>query len=237
MARADVEALEAADARLREAYGALATLDPERDEATSPSALFAALAPRCVDDAMVEALARGLVALADATVEHFPENLLFDYDALAAALVHEAVDAAALSRAFDAVVTLHARFGVHGPIRFRYVHDFVYGFDWAKWVRRDPEHRVGVGPYDVAFLEALLARGEELLALIEADDTKYPRLRDERPRNPFAFSREPEAELRLHRRLAVEHLLPVEAWRLEPRPVWDRPFADLRAAEARVAQK
>lgn len=232
--------LEAAEARLRDAYGALATLDPTRDEATAPRALYAALAPACADEAMADALARGLVAVADATLEHFPENLLFDFDALAAALVREAADAAALARAFDAVVTLHARFGVHGPIRFRYVHDFVYGFDWAKWVRRDPEGRAAVGPFDLEFLRALLTRGEELLALVAADDAKYPRLRDERARNPFGFSREPGDELRLHRRLAAEGLVPVEAWCLEPRAVWDRPFADLRAAraaDARVAQK
>ncbi len=230
--------LAAADARLRSAYGHLATLDPARESATLPSALFAQLAPRCAGPATVDALGRGLVAVADATIEHFPENLLFDLDALAAALVREALDAEGLTRAFDTVVALHARFGCRGPIRFRYVHDFVYGFDWAKWVRRDPAARAGVGPFDLAFLTALLARGEELLALIAADDAKYPRLRDARPRNPFGFSREPADELRLHRRLAAEGHVPVEAWRLEPAAVWDRPFADLRAAraaEARIA--
>ena len=50
----------------------------------------------------------------------------------------------------------------------------------------------------------------------------------------FGFSREPEDELRLFRDLAARGLLPVEAWRLETAPTWDRPFTDLRAERARV---
>ncbi|MBX3270910.1 MAG: ferrochelatase [Sandaracinaceae bacterium] len=224
--------LAAADARLARAFGRLGTLGPGRDAASPPTALHRALAPRCRDEAMAQALADGLAAVADALIEHFPGNLLFDLDALTAGLVRTAPDADALARAFAQVVALHARFGRHTAIRFEYVHDFVYGFDWAKWVRRDPAARAHVGPFDPVFLAALASRGDELLALIAADDADYPRLRDERPRNPFGFSRGPTEELRLHRALAREGLLPVEGWRLDAVPVWDRPFADLRAARA-----
>lgn len=233
MARVDLSPLEAAEARLAKAYGVLGTLDPERAAATPPTALFRALAPRCAGlPAMAEALAEGLVALADATIEHFPDNLFFDVDALAAGLLRGARDAGELTRAFDVVVKLHARFGCQTSIRFRYVHDFTYGFDWAKWVRRDPAARAAVGPFDPAFLEAMLVRGEELRALIAADDPKYPRLPDARPRNPFGFSRDPDDERRLHRALAAEGLLPIAAWTLDPTPIWDRPYAELRAARA-----
>jgi len=224
-------ALEAADARVDEVAGVRASLDPSRRRATSLTSLYQALAPE-LDDARREVLAEGLVRVADAVIEHFPENLLWDYDAPVAAVVRRCADADALCAALARVVELHALFGRHTAIRFRYVHDLIYGFDWAKWVRRDAAARASIGPYDAAFFDAIHARGHELLELIAADDAKYPRLRDRRARNPFPFSREPEAELRLHRRLAAEGLVPVEAWRRDPSPVWDRPFADLREARA-----
>jgi hypothetical protein len=61
----------------------------------------------------------------------------------------------------------------------------------------------------------------------------YPTLRDERPRNPFPFSREPDAELALHRALAASGEIPVEAWRADARPQWRRDYAELRIARAR----
>ena len=224
-----------ADQRLEREVGVRLTLDPSRERATSLEALHRSLVPRLADPGMEDALARGLVETASAIRRHFPDNLLWDFDALAAALVARCPDSASLLRAFEDVVALNALFGCETTIRFRYVHDFIYGFDWAKWVRRDPGARTGVGPFDAVFLTALLARGRELLELIAADDEKYPRLPDERARNPFVFSREPEDELRLHRALAAEGLVPVPAWRLDGTPTWDRPFADLRTARAASA--
>lgn len=185
---------------------------------------------------LADVLARGLEATALATLEHFPENIFWDLDGLASSVIRDAWKhtdpAASLAAAFDDIASLYAVFGRATAIRFRYVHDFVYGFDWAKWVRRDPAARAGVGPFDRVFLRALLARGEELLDLIERDDPEYPRLRDEGSRSPFPFSREPEDEARLHRSLVGEALIPVRAWCIDPEPVWDRPFAELRAARA-----
>ena len=75
-------------------------------------------------------------------------------------------------------------------------------------------------------------RGHELLALIAQRDEKYPPLADDRPRNPFGFSREPDAEVAIHRDLAARDLIPVEAWRWDAAPRFDRPFADLRRERA-----
>lgn len=236
-----LERLRAADARLDAARVARLTLDPDRTRATTLAELGAALLPRVqgLGAGTATAFAQGLCATADAIVEHFPENLLWDLDALAAALVDQACrhqDRAPeeLDDAFAEVLELHALFGRATAICFRYVHDFVYGFDWAKWVRRDPPARQTIGPYDRAFLRAMLRRGAELLERIEADDTKYPRLAHGQPRNPFGFSREPVDELRLHRELAVRDLIPVRAWQLAPPLYWDRPFADHREAHARA---
>jgi hypothetical protein len=118
-------------------------------------------------------------------------------------------------------------------LAFRYVHDFTYGFDWAKWVMHEPAERRGVGPFDPTFLAYLRSRGEELVTLIELDDEKYPKLPDGRSRNPFGFSREPAHEALLFTDLAARGLLPIRAWDVESEPVAERPFADLRFDRAR----
>ena len=172
--------------------------------------------------------------------EHFPENLFADYAALvestALAAEHSAEPLATVHDTGKALVELQALFGRHSPVRFRYVHDFLYGYDWAKWVKRDPAARAQVGPFAMPFLRYMLARGAEMLALIAADDATYPALRDARARNPFRFDREPSAEVLLHRSLAVRDEIPVRAWRLSQEGVaqgpWDAAYQELRLAEA-----
>lgn len=216
-----------------DARGPRRTLAPDRAEATRLVALFDAHAGQ-LPAAARAGFARGLRRVARAQLEAFPGNLFWDFDALAARIASEArthgVDGVAELTAL--VAALQHLFGRETPIRFRYVHDFTYGFDWAKWVRRAPKERASVGPFDRPFLRYMWRRGHELLALIAADDAKYPRLRDERPRNPFGFSREPRDEERLFRDLAARDLLPVPAWEPAPRARWDRPFYELRAVRA-----
>ena len=123
-------------------------------------------------------------------------------------------------------------YGMRSPVRFQYVHDFTYGYDWAKWVRRSPRDRSHVGPFELDFLRYSRRRGHELLALIARDDAEYPSLPDDRPRNVFRFSRDPDEEILLLRDLASRDLLPVEAYRTDASPRWDRPFAELRDERA-----
>ena len=114
----------------------------------------------------------------------------------------------------------------------------MYGYDWAKWVARDPARRDWVGPFDQEFLRYSRRRAGELFELIQRDDTRYPRLHDGGFRNPFGFSRQPAAETALFEDLAHDRLIPVEAWRIGAEPSWDRPFADLRLKRAeRIEQE
>jgi hypothetical protein len=190
------------------------------------------------DPAVVDALARGLASIAAAMRRAFPGNIFGDLDYLAASLWRGAQRAPQgplpfLREQCEQVATLQALFGQGTTIRFRYVHDFLYGFDWAKWVAREPNARSSVGPFDPEFLAFMGSRGHELLELIaQGRDPKYPPLPGGRPRNPFGFSREPAAEIALHQHLAREGLLPVEAWRIDAHPRWDRPFAELRRQQA-----
>jgi hypothetical protein len=207
------------------------SLDPRRAHARP----LRALAPdRDLPADVRLAIARGIVAIAAAVRRSFPENLYLDLDLPSAVLARggRAHGRAWVEETAAAIGELHDLFGEATSIRFRYVHDFLYGFDWARWVARDPAARAGIGPFDRAFLEHARRRGHELLALIEEDDEKYRRLPASAHRNPFPFARDPDSEARLLRDLASRGWIPVEAWDPDARPVWDRAYSRERERTA-----
>jgi hypothetical protein len=217
-----LERLRSVQSTLAAEAGPLRSLDPTRARASTLLDVYASAIDSTASslrDALAEPLAHGLCELALAQTDAFPGNLFWDLDLIAAAIVHEAGGLAPeLARAcvvdrFERMAALQHLYGRRTPINFSYVHDFVYGFDWAKWVAREPSLHADVpGPFSLPFLDYMQRRGRELLALIAADDSKYPSLDDDAPRNPFPFSREPEAEIRLHRELARRDLIPVPTW-------------------------
>lgn len=221
--------LEALDQQLDARGVVRLSLAPDRPRATPLASLASALK---VAPETAEALEDGLVRTVEAIQLHFPENVFWDLDGLVATAVREAPSPAALVDAFDDIVALHALFGAKTPIRFRYVHDFVYGFDWARWTAREPDTRAGIHPYSRRFLAVMLERGARLLEQIAESDRKYPPLSDARHRNPFGFSREPEDETRLHRALAQRGRIPIEAWSTAAAARWDRPYTAQRDREA-----
>lgn len=169
-----------------------------------------------------------LVAIA----RNFPDNLYADLDRLIGTMAERLREGGsdALEPYVADVVAVHERFGCHGPIRFRYVHDFLYGFDWARWVRRDVRGRSGVDPYAPGFVRRMLARGAELEAEIERNGPIYRRLAGSDYRNPFRFSREPEVEAAVFARMAADGNLPVEAHVVGGAARADRDFEALRRA-------
>ncbi len=207
--------------------GAL-TLDPSRPSATSLTDVVSKLAePR-----QLSHLTASAAAVAEAQLQSFPENLFWDFDFYLGSIHRHASGtsdyAGYLKNATRITVGLMNLYGQQSVIRFRYVHDFMYGFDWARWVRRDPAGREGVEPFGLDFLRQTESRGRDIIALVEADDDWYPRLADGDARNPFSFSREADDELSLYRLLAERGDVPVEAWRLDARPDANRDFDMLR---------
>ena len=223
------DSLTALDARIGE--GVRLTLAPGRSRPT-PLAELSLLAPESLRSAFAASLQR----VAEAQLEAFPGNLFWDMDALAASLLQQASEApdpaARLHELASTIARLQSLFGGETTIHFRYVHDFVYGYDWAKWVKRDAEARAGVGPFDRVFLQYSEGRAGELMELIAEDDAKYHQLADGTARNPFGFSREPDDEVRLFRDLAARDLLPLRAWEAQPRLDWSRPYQRLREERA-----
>ncbi|NJK89222.1 MAG: ferrochelatase [Myxococcales bacterium] len=215
--------LDAVDQRILGAP-APTTLCPGRDRATPARQVIEHLD---LDEDMQDALTEGLAGILESWTHHFPNNLFWDVELLAESLSRAGSPAECQTTA-GRVADLARGFGRSTKIRFQYVHDFLYGFDWARWVARDPEERDGVGPFEQCFLAHLELRQVELLELIDHDDQKYPRLVGPGHRNPFGFARDPASEAQLHLALAKASLVPVEAWSFGGRATWDRPFARLR---------
>ena len=231
-----LDLLEDSDRWLRERSG-WASLQPERERASDLVSMSrVALTP---DDApeLCHTFARGLAHLVRQQAEHFPHNIFCDLDFLCASLLQQARASdeacADLVRSFGLLEELNAAFGRHSTIRFRYLHDFLYGWDWARWVARDPDSRRLLGPFSTPFLENLLERGQELQQLIARQDARYHRLEAGHFRNPFGFVREPKEECLLHGTLARRGMIPLEAWSAETQPEWNRPYGETRATVAR----
>ncbi|MEB3221757.1 MAG: ferrochelatase [Candidatus Sericytochromatia bacterium] len=222
-----------AEARLRRRVAVYRSLAPGRPTPTAWTTLAERLLPG-EPAPRQEAWAVAMVAIGEAQVEAFPETLFWDADVVAASLLREAGSAAETRALGEALVSLHHRFARRGAIAFRYTHDFTYGFDWARWVAREPSLRAAHGPVSPAFVAHMARRGDELLALIAANDAKYPTLAGGTPRNPFGFSREPADEARLFEALAGAGELPVRAWDHASPAVWEAPFSELREARART---
>lgn len=220
------------DARIASTPGGALTLAPGREHASRLGELVARLA----EPHERPFLAATASAVAESQLESFPENIFWDFDFYLASIHDEASRSADYAEHLEKVtvitVKLMRMYGQKSTIRFRYVHDFIYGFDWARWVRRGVEARVRVNPFSLDFLQQVESRGRDLLSLIEADDDVYPKLGGDGSRNPFPFFREPKDELRLYRRLAAEGCIPVEAWRVDARPDATRDFDAMRERAA-----
>lgn len=224
--------LDSLDARLDALPGGARSLAPGRLRATPLGLLIDALARG--DARRWDVLATALARVVEAQLEHFPENLFWDSDSIATSLAREP-DAAALEERVQLIESLMRIYGIRGPVRFQYLHDFTYGFDWALWVRRRPEERAHVAPFGMAFLRYSAKRGHEMLALVASgDDSRYPPIPEHQRRNVFKYSREPEDELRLMRVLALEGAIPVKAWTLEVDCDYQRDFQSLREDVART---
>lgn len=195
------------------------SLAPAGGAATAPDRLLRRLDP----GPLAAPLATAIEATSQAIASHFPDNLFGDLDFLAAELLARGRrhGADALVAHAKEIAALHGLFGRSSPIRFRYVHDFLYGFDWARWVGRAPRQRRHIRPFDPEFVTHLRQRSRQLAARIRRGDSAYPPLVAGQTRNPFSFSREPSFEARLHQTLAHAGLIPVPAWDIQAACRWD----------------
>lgn len=90
------------------------------------------------------------------------------------------------------------------------------------------QNRANIEPFSLVFFDCLLTKGKELIQRISHGQVTCYKLCDTGYRNPFSFSREPEDEYRLLTYLAQEELIPVAVWNWNARPVWNKPFQEMR---------
>ena len=196
------------------------SLMPDRAMATDPSILLRQLlADHSVANRLSIAVVDGVSAVLASTMENFPDNIFWDFDYLIGFLLR--LERSQKIHATVALIQdLNRAFGRFGRIRFRYAHDFLYGFDWERWVAKDPEARQTTTPFDLNFLKYLWQRHLQILRAIRDDDREFPPLEPGMFRNPFGFARTPEAERHLHTKLAIDGFVPLKAWDPGATPDW-----------------
>ena len=182
---------------------------------------------------IIASLRDNLSVIIYAQLQNFPGNIFWDFDFMVSSMVRQALMADEGAVAFlesfaNKMVLLTDLFGINQEIRFRYVHDFIYGFEWARWVQKDPRNRVNIEPFSLIFLDYLLIKGQNILQHINIEKSTFYKLCDTGYRNPFTFSREPQDEYCLLTHLAAKELTPVAAWNWNASPVWNKPFQEMR---------
>ena len=209
------------------------SLNPQKRLITSFAELGNFITEENTDIQFLTTLQETLESIVCTQLQNFPGNIFWDFDYLVSSMLRQALVADEGAIPFLKVfgkkmVLLIEMFGNKTQMRFRYVHDFMYGFDWARWVQKEPQNRAHIEPFSLVFLDYLLVKGKELLQRINHGQITSYKLCDTGYRNPFTFSREPEDEYRLLTYLAKEQLIPVAVWNWNASPVWNKPFQEIR---------
>ncbi|MEH2292057.1 hypothetical protein [Nostoc sp.] len=211
----------------------LFSLNPQKTLITNFAELGNLITEQNTDIKVLTTLQATLESIVYTQLRNFPENIFWDFDFLVSSMLRQALIAEEGAVPFltvfgEKMVCLTEMFGNKTEMRFRYVHDFIYGFDWARWVQKEPQKRAHIEPFSPVFLDYLLVKGKELLQRISHGQITSYKLCETGYRNPFTFSREPEDEYRLLTYLAEEQLIPVAAWSWNASPVWNKPFQEMR---------
>jgi len=211
----------------------LSSLNPQKALITNFAELGNLIAEQNTDIQIITTLQKTLESIVRTQLQNFPENIFWDFDFLVSSMLRQALIADEGAVLFlkifgEKMVSLMEMFGNKTEMRFRYVHDFMYGFDWARWVQKEPQNRAYIEPFSLVFFDYLLAKGKELLQRINHGQVISYKLCETGYRNPFVFSREPEDEYRLLTYLAEEQLIPVAAWNWNASPIWNKPFQEMR---------
>lgn len=208
------------------------SLNPNKTLITSFAELEVKVIQEVSDPELIITFRDTLQKILHALLHNFPENIFWDFDFLVNSMLIQALSTDSTTDFLEdfgnKIVLLMDMFGKESEIRFRYIHDFMYGFDWVRWVKKKPNYRATSQPFCHHFLDYLLSKGEEILQRIQKDDERYPHISGKRYRNPFGFSREPEDESLLLNYLAIHDCIPVAAWQWHAVGVWNKPFYQIR---------
>ena len=188
------------------------SLNPLLLKPKSPSELAKDLEKTVVSSDSFDTFKDCLINLFFSQYDNFPNNIFWDLDYLASHLAH-LENKQEMLYFTKRICQLNSTFGRKGKLNFSYSHDFIYGFDWHRWIQKDYEKRKRTKPFGNSFLNYLEKRAKELCNLIEQNDHKYPKLKISEKRNPFSFKRDPESEIRIHLNLQETNTIPLPAWK------------------------
>lgn len=179
----------------------------------------------------------------DSILENYPENIFWDLDFLASNMFTKiqeeetnTVKEKVASRYRQKLRDIFQLFGNKTDINFRYIHDFIYGFDWCKWVRSSQSNIEikMLDPFGICFLDSIEKRGLEILELIAKNDENYVSLDSGVYRNPFTFSRGTEDEIRLFEDLAKTGDIPVPGWQAYGEVQYKKDYSLIRNQRAKA---
>ena len=206
------------------------SLDPQKIKATLPSELAKQPFFEEISLNSFLSLESIIIDLFSSQNENFPTNIFWDMDGLISFFLH-LNDSKKQKNLCKILLKLYDRYGNKKSINFAYIHDFIYGFDWYRWVKKDFFVRKNIGPYDFVFLDYLNKRSLELFELIKINDHKYSTLCPHVKRNPFSFRRTVEEEIKIHLKLACKGAIPWKAWILKDKKTkkfWETNFSKIR---------
>ncbi len=177
-------------------------------------------------------LEAGIVSITEQILIDFPNNIFWDLDFLFLDLAKTfrnqmQQNETSFDNKIKRICELFHLFGMHSPIKFRYVHDFIYGYDWYKWIMEKKLGNQNPDPFGFDFLDYIFQRGIELCQLIDENDKKYPNLEGQF-RNPFLFSRNSFDEKKLMETLRDTNDLPILAWDWNSKPKFEKNYSKLR---------
>jgi hypothetical protein len=214
------------------------SLNPRQKLASSFASMSSALATLDLTKAELDLVNRFFKTTIRLFIKNFPENIFWDFDYFVFQIVQSGLQNRSefelyLNKKQNLVEKILEIFGQHSSIRFRYIHDFIYGYDWQKWYKDIRIEINDPSPFGFSFLEYILNRGIEIQSLIEQDDKKYGKIAKSQNRNPFFFRREPEDEISLLQNLAESGDLPIQAWELRAIPDAGKNYSMIRTQRAK----
>jgi|JI8StandDraft_1071087.scaffolds.fasta_scaffold05245_4 hypothetical protein len=225
------------DSFLNGLYPKRKSLNPKQEFVNPFVQLESSLAQLGLTAKQIDLMADHSFQIIKSAAHHFPENIFWDFDFLIYRLSANSLLRQTFEKSSAEYCTKLLRifeiFGAHSPIKFRYIHDFIYGYDWLKWMLEKRKKNEKTDPFDDPFLDYIYSRGLELISLIEKNDADYPEL-DGVFRNPFLFLRSTEEEIELHKNLSVTNQLPIEAWSISAVPRHDKNYSLIRLERSKA---
>jgi hypothetical protein len=193
------------------------SLAPHLSRPTSCEQLVGRLSNYLVSAVECEALTQCLSKLVEATREHFPGNLFWDFDCMLGCLVRCAVlsdqpTASYIQGYTEKMENLFRLYGRQSLICFQYTHDFLYGYDYEQWYGRAVLPEPECYEFSESYLEFLIQKGNAITRQIEREVPGYQQLKPGEFRNTFTYPRDAATEELVMRSVVAEGCLPIVAW-------------------------